>query len=119
MIEHFNITSIGYSHVKADKVCQDHSLSYFDGERTIITACDGHGGDVYIRSHKGSKFASLATLRAMLDAESLSFRKYTAEEIEHNLALAVGFISGHDNFSCKSIYFYHFKCRIVRSFNQP
>ena len=73
MIEHFNITSIGYSHVKADKVCQDHSLSYFDGERTIITACDGHGGDVYIRSHKGSKFASLATLRAMLDAESLSF----------------------------------------------
>ena len=85
MIEHFNITSSGYSHIKADKVCQDHSSSYSDGERIIITACDGHGGDVYIRSHRGSKFASLATLKAMLDAESLSFRKYTAEEIEHNL----------------------------------
>ena len=81
MNEHFNVTSIGYSHVKSGKVCQDFSSSYSDGERTIITACDGHGGEVYIRSHKGSKFASLATLRAMLDAESLSFRKYTAEEI--------------------------------------
>lgn len=89
MTEHFHITSIGYSHIKADKVCQDFSSSYSDGERTIITACDGHGGDVYIRSHKGSKFASLATLRAMLDAESLSFRKYTAEEIEHNLKLNI------------------------------
>ena len=89
MTEHFNVTSIGYSHVKAGKVCQDHGLSYFDGERTIITACDGHGGEVYIRSHKGSKFASLAILRAMLDAESLSFRKYTAEEIEHNLKLNI------------------------------
>ena len=89
MTEYFNITSIGYSHVKADKICQDHSLSYYDGERIIITACDGHGGDVYIRSHKGSKFASLATLRAMLDAESLSFYKYTAEEIEHNIKLNI------------------------------
>ena len=89
MTEHFNVTSIGYSHVKAGKVCQDSSSSYFDGVRTIITACDGHGGDVYVRSHKGSKFASLAILRAMLDAESLSFRKYTAEEIEHNLKLNI------------------------------
>ena len=89
MIEHFNMTSIGYSHITSEKVCQDHSSSYSDVERTIITACDGHGGETYIRSHKGSKFASLATLRAMLDAESLSFRKYTAEEIEHNLKLNI------------------------------
>lgn len=89
MIEHFNVTSIGYSHVKSGKVCQDFSSSYSDGERTIITACDGHGGDVYIRSHKGSKFASLAILYAMLAVESLSFRKYTAEEIEHNLKLNI------------------------------
>lgn len=89
MTEQFHITSIGYSHIKAGKVCQDFSSSYSDGERTVITACDGHGGDVYIRSHRGSKFASLATLRSMLDAESLSFRKYTAEEIEHNLKLNI------------------------------
>ena len=89
MIEHFNVASIGYSHIKSGKVCQDFSSSYSDGERTLVTACDGHGGEVYIRSHKGSKFASLATLRAMLEAESLSFRKYTAEEIEHNLKLNI------------------------------
>lgn len=89
MIEHFNVTSVGYSHLKSGKVCQDFSSSYSDGERTLVTACDGHGGEVYIRSHKGSKFASLAILRAMLDTESLSFRKYTAEEIEHNLKLNI------------------------------
>lgn len=89
MISCFNVTSIGYSHIKSGKVCQDFSSAYSDAERTIITACDGHGGEVYIRSHKGSKFASLAVLRAMLDTESLSFRKYTAEEIAHNLKLNI------------------------------
>ncbi|MBE6577805.1 MAG: protein phosphatase 2C domain-containing protein [Ruminococcaceae bacterium] len=89
MIEQFNVTSIGYSHIKSGKPCQDFSASYSDGERNIVTACDGHGGEVYIRSHKGSKFASLAILRAMLATESLSFRKYTAEDIEHNLKLNI------------------------------
>ena len=89
MTEHFNVTSIGYSHIRSNKVCQDFSSSYSDGERTVITACDGHGSDIYVRSHKGSRFASVAILKAMLDTESLSFRKYTAEEIEHNLKLNV------------------------------
>lgn len=89
MTEHFNVTSIGYSHLRCQKVCQDFSSSYSDGERTVITTCDGHGGDVYVRSHKGSRFASIAILKAMLDTESLSFRKYCAEEIEHNLKLNV------------------------------
>ena len=89
MERHFNITSIGYSHVKSGKVCQDFSSSYSDGERTLVTACDGHGGEVYIRSHRGSKFAAMAILKTMLDTRSLSFRKYTAEEIEHNLKLNI------------------------------
>lgn len=89
MNDQFNVTSIGYSHVKSGKLCQDFSSSYYDGDSALVTACDGHGGEVYIRSHKGSKFASLATLRTMLDIESLSFRKYTAEEIEHNIKLNI------------------------------
>ena len=89
MTEHFNITSIGRSHVNTGKPCQDHSLSYFDGERTVITTCDGHGGDVYIRSQKGSRFASLAMLKTSLDTENLSFRRYSAEEIEHKIKLSV------------------------------
>ena len=110
MTEHFNVTSIGYSHVKSGKVCQDFSSSYSDRERTIITACDGHGGEVYIRSHKGSKFASLSILRAMLDTESLSFRKYTAEEIEHNLKLNmlanIWFAVAESNTMQKKMYMY-------------
>ena len=89
MIEYFNVTSIGHSHIKAGKICQDHSMSCSDGERTIITACDGHGGESYIRSHRGSLFASHAMLRSMLDTESLTFRRYSAEEIEHNLKLNI------------------------------
>ena len=89
MTEHFNITATGYSHIKSGKVCQDHSISYYDGVRTVVTACDGHGGDVYVRSHRGSRFASLALLQAMMDSESLSFRKYTPDEIAHNLKLNV------------------------------
>ena len=89
MIEHFNVTSIGYSHIKSGKVCQDHSSSYSDGTRSVVTACDGHGGDVYVRSQKGSCYASFAMLRAMLDTESLSYRKYTPRAIEHNLKLNI------------------------------
>ena len=89
MISSFNVTAIGYSHINSKMPCQDFSASYSDRERTIITACDGHGGKVYIRSQRGSKFASEAILRAMLDIESLSFRKYTPEEIEHKLKLDI------------------------------
>ena len=89
MTEAFNVTSIGNSHIKAGKLCQDHSLSYSEGDRIIVTACDGHGGEIYLRSHKGSRFASLALLHAFMEIETLSFRRYSAEEIEHNLKLKV------------------------------
>lgn len=89
MLESFNITSIGYSHEKSGKLCQDFSSSYSDGNCTLITACDGHGGDIYIRSHKGSEFASIAILKALLDIESLSFKKYTHEEIMRKLKINI------------------------------
>lgn len=89
MIEAFHVTSIGYSHVKSGKVCQDHSSAFSDGERAVITACDGHGGEIYIRSHKGSQFASHAMLRTMLSVESLLSRKCSAEELANNLKLNV------------------------------
>lgn len=89
MFESFNVTSIGYSHVKSGKPCQDFSSSYSSDKCTIITACDGHGGDLYIRSHKGSEFASIATLHTMLNPDLLSFNKHTNEEIEHNLKLNI------------------------------
>lgn len=61
----YNKTVIGYSHFKNNLVCQDYSDSYCDKKRIIITACDGHGGKLYIRSDRGSKFASIAAINVL------------------------------------------------------
>ena len=58
----FNKTDTGYRHLKENKPCQDFSASYQDKDRLIITCCDGHGGDIYVRSDRGSRFASQAII---------------------------------------------------------
>lgn len=65
----FTKTSVGYAHIKNDKPCQDFSSCYRDEDRIILTCSDGHGGDLYIRSQYGSKFASDALLRTFLQVE--------------------------------------------------
>ena len=65
----FTKTETGHSHLARGARCQDHSASYNDEERTIITACDGHGGDVYIRSHIGAAFASRAAIDVLRDVD--------------------------------------------------
>ena len=47
----------GFLHAKKKKKCQDFSCFYNDSKKTIISCADGHGSDIYIRSHVGSKFA--------------------------------------------------------------
>lgn len=59
----FSISCTGYSHKKSGKPCQDHSCHFQDTDRVIITACDGHGGSLYIRSQIGSRLASEAVCR--------------------------------------------------------
>lgn len=86
---YFTKTSIGYSHVSCGKVCQDYSASYHDEERTIVTACDGHGGNVYIRSHLGSKFASEAIVKAFSRVKVDAFDKLSEAEIAENLRLNI------------------------------
>jgi hypothetical protein len=54
----FNLTAQGASHIKKNKECQDASLSYQDENCAVAVVCDGHGGDDYVRSAIGSKFAS-------------------------------------------------------------
>ena len=65
MWKSYHCTSIGYSHIKANKVCQDYSDSCEDEERKIVTACDGHGGALYVRSDRGSRFASEAAISVL------------------------------------------------------
>lgn len=71
----FTKTAIGASHLKDRRPCQDHSACYRDEEKTIVTVCDGHGGATYIRSHKGSRFASAALISALQKVDQTAFRK--------------------------------------------
>ncbi len=56
----FNVTCKGASHIKSGKPCQDFSLSWKSDNGDILVAivCDGHGGDTYVRSDRGSKLAA-------------------------------------------------------------
>lgn len=53
----FNISIQGASHIKKGKECQDSSYSYSDNKISVAIVCDGHGGDDYVRSAFGSKYA--------------------------------------------------------------
>lgn len=89
MVRFFTKTAIGYSHVKSGKICQDFSASYHDDERTIVTACDGHGGNIYIRSDRGSKFASESIINVFKRVDRGIFYRASREEIEKKLRLEI------------------------------
>lgn len=89
MIRYYNKTSIGYSHIRENKVCQDYSCSYHDDERTIVTTCDGHGGKVYFRSHLGSKFASSATMSVLCRFDDSLLDKLCSEDVLGKLKLEI------------------------------
>ena len=68
----------GYSHILKELPCQDYSDVYQDYRRIILTACDGHGGHIYIRSDRGSKFASDAAIKV--------FKQYRRNQIDCMIA---------------------------------
>ena len=82
-------THIGYSHIRQSKRCQDYSSMYKDNERTIITCCDGHGGNIYIRSHFGSKFAALALYNVLINININQIRKMKETGDFHKLKLSI------------------------------
>lgn len=88
-MKYFTKTSIGFSHIKNDKRCQDYSACYHDEERTIVTSCDGHGGDLYIRSDLGSKYASDAIIDVFRALKKAAFSKCTKDEICEKIKLNV------------------------------
>jgi hypothetical protein len=54
----FHVTEIGASHVKDGKPCQDYSFSSEGKEYAVAIVCDGHGGNKYFRSDRGSCIAT-------------------------------------------------------------
>lgn len=57
-LETFHVTTIGASHIKDGKVCQDFALSGEGSDYAVAIVCDGHGGNKYFRSDRGSRLAA-------------------------------------------------------------
>ena len=53
----FHFESIGASHLKKGTVCQDSSASLEKEDYRLAVICDGHGGEDYFRSDRGSRMA--------------------------------------------------------------
>lgn len=66
-MQSFHLSTQGASHIKKNKECQDFSESYFDEKCAIAIVCDGHGGDDYVRSAKGSEFGCAAAKSCIMD----------------------------------------------------
>ena len=85
----FNYSNIGYRHIKSKTALQDYSASYADNERTIITCADGHGGELYIRSNIGSKFASEAVVKVLKSLTKKDIRCKNKEKATTSIRLSI------------------------------
>ncbi len=56
----FHFGCIGASHLKKGTVCQDACASMETENYRLAVACDGHGGEDYFRSDRGSRMAAQA-----------------------------------------------------------
>lgn len=54
----FYTKALGSSHFAANKPCQDNGTHYNKDGVYIAVVCDGHGGESYVRSDKGSHIAA-------------------------------------------------------------
>lgn len=56
-VDHISIR--GYSHLLSNKECQDSSISWRGKKYSAVIISDGHGGEKYFRSAKGSEIIDL------------------------------------------------------------
>ena len=63
----FHYTCTGASHIKNNTVCQDASASMNTKHYSLAVVCDGHGGEDYFRSDRGSKMAVDAFCSCLTD----------------------------------------------------
>lgn len=77
----YNFTVIGASHKKSRKPCQDASLSLNKSDFVMTAVCDGHGGEDYFRSDKGSDFAVKAVKQCLSDRDFLPMLANFSDDI--------------------------------------
>lgn len=81
----FDKCIIGGSHVKAGKVCQDHSGSYSDERMTIAVVADGHGSADYFRSDIGSHYAVEVAKAVLIQATNQMLDKMAPAELARQI----------------------------------
>lgn len=64
-------TGLGYSHISANKICQDYSLAVETDDFQAVIVSDGHGSSNFVRSDRGSKFACEASEEALKEFMTL------------------------------------------------
>lgn len=74
-LDTFSVTSIGASHIKGEKVCQDFALNGEGSDYAVAIVCDGHGGNKYFRSDRGSRMAAEQAHAAIRDFMKSRFAK--------------------------------------------
>ena len=85
----YNKTSIGYSHLNKNIVCQDYSDYFINHNYKIITACDGHGGKLYIRSDRGAKYASDAVISVFINHSKKEIKSLIEKDGLNKLKLEI------------------------------
>ena len=78
----YNFTVVGASHKKMKKPCQDASVSLNKEDYILTAVCDGHGGNDYFRSDRGSEFAVQAVKKCMSDRDILPMLSFYADDKE-------------------------------------
>lgn len=63
----FSATEIGYNHLKNNKICEDASGSYDNGDLHVAVIADGHGSDNYPRTDRGARFAVDSAIRCIVE----------------------------------------------------
>ncbi|MBT9873078.1 hypothetical protein GPL06_09670 [Bacteroides salyersiae] len=63
----FYTQALGSSHLASKKPCQDNGMHYNQDEVCIVVVCDGHGGESYVRSDKGSRIAAEITKNKIVE----------------------------------------------------
>lgn len=79
----FHFVSIGASHLRKGTVCQDSGASMETDNYRLAVVCDGHGGDDYFRSDRGSRMAVQAFCECAEKAFSPQPRKWLRRKAAH------------------------------------
>ena len=67
MYEAFSACATGASHIRRNKLCQDHAFHVKGPNFTLALVADVHGGDDYFRSDRGSRYASDSASRCITE----------------------------------------------------